>query len=122
MQLYININNFSVIKCRTFCKSLVSFFSSRMLCMGYSCFKVQLVLPGEKVEKEKQERQTTEERQDMTNDNYGLPCQVINPKLLRYQSISQIFGREGNSYSGDVYITSKSKYYIPRQTRGLAGN
>ena len=90
--------------------------------MSYSCYKVQLVLPREKVEKEKQERQTTEERQDMTNVNNGLPCQVINSKLLRYQSISQIFGREGNSYSGDVYITSKSKYYIARQTRGLAGN
>ena len=90
--------------------------------MGYSCYKVQLVLPREKVEKEKQERQTTEERQDMTNVNNGLPCQVINSKLLRYQSISQIFGREGNSYSGDVYIASKSKYYIARQTRDLAWN
>ena len=74
------------------------------------------------MEREKQERQATEERQDMTNVNYGLPCQAINSKLLRYQSISQIFGREGNSYSGDVYITSKSKYYIARQTRDLTGN
>ena len=72
--------------------------------------------------KGKTERQTTEERQDMTNVNNGLPCQVINSKLLRYQSISQIYGREGNSYSGDVYIPPKSKYYIPRQTRDLAGN
>ena len=58
----------------------------------------------------------------MTNVNNGLPCQVINSKLLRYHSISQKIGREGNSYCGDLCITSKSKYYIARQTRGLAGN
>ena len=82
-----------------------------LLCFGFT-----------QIEKEKQERKTTEERQDMTNVNNGLPCQVINSKLLRYHSISQKIGREGNSYCGDLCITSKSKYYIARQTRGLAGN
>ena len=72
--------------------------------------------PREKVEREKQERDTTEERQDMTNVNIGVPCQVIDSKLLRYQCISQIFGREGTSPSENIYITPKSKYHIVRKT------
>ena len=118
-----NINNFSEMKCKTFCKWLVNFFSSRMLCMGYSCCKVQLVLsPRESRKGKTGERETTGERQDMTNVNNGLPCQVIDSKLLRYQCISQIFGREGNSHSENIYITSKSKYHIVRKTWSLLGN
>ena len=40
----------------------------------------------------------------------------------KFQIVEISFYFTKNSYCGDLCITSKSKYYIARQTRGLAGN